>query len=467
MDTGPGDESPRRARRSVLRALACGSALAVLPHAAHAWPAQSQRPTQARVAYSLSPDDDAFLDDLARREFRYFWEQADPHTGLVLDRAKTKGLPDIRQGGPPASIASTGFGLTAIAIAVERDWVEPEEARERVRITLEFFAERATQEHGWFYHFLDPLTGERQWSCEISSIDTALLLAGVLTARQKFADEPEIVRLATQIYHRVDFQWMLDGDPYLLSQGWKPETDFLDSRWDSYSELMILYLLAIGSPSYPIPPESWIAWARPEIAYAGYSFVNCAPLFIHQYSHAWVDFRGLRDKVAPHFDYFLNSIAATRAHRAFCMSLSRELPDYSQNIWGITSSDSIKGYVSWGGPPLDPRIDGTLVPSAAGGSLMFTPDICLPALRAMREKFGDRIYGQYGFVDAFNPILGWVDPDVIGLGLGITLLSAENLRTGNVWRWFMRNPELDRALGLVLQPYRRVAGRTQRALYGA
>ena len=336
-----------------------------------------------------------------------------------------------------------------------------------MRITLEFFAERATQEHGWFYHFLDPVTGERQWSCELSSIDTALLLAGVLTARQKFADAPEIVRLATQIYHRVDFQWMLDGDPYLLSQGWKPETDFLDSRWDAYSEHMILYLLAIGSPTYPIPPESWIAWARPEISYAGYTYINCAPLFIHQYSHAWVDFRGLRDKVAPHFDYFLNSIAATRAHRAFCMSLSRELPDYSQNIWGITSSDSIKGYVSWGGPPLDPRIDGTLVPSAAGGSLMFTPDICLPALRAMREKFGDRIYGQYGFVDAFNPIQGWVDPEVIGLGLGITLLSAENLRTGNVWRWFMRNPELNRALGLVMQPYRRVAGAPQRTLYGA
>src|SRR5437588_9798718 len=174
MTTHSDEETLIQARRRALRLIACSSALAVLPRAALAWPAQSERPAQARLAY-LSSDDDAFLDDLGRRGFRYFWEQADPRTGLVLDRARTQGRPDIRQGGPPASIASTGFGLTAIAIAVERGWVEPEEAVERVRTTLEFFAERATQEHGWFYHFLDPVTGERQWSCEISSIDTALL----------------------------------------------------------------------------------------------------------------------------------------------------------------------------------------------------------------------------------------------------------------------------------------------------
>jgi hypothetical protein len=453
--TTDSDESSIPARRRALRLIACGSALAVLPRSSLAWPAQSRKQSQARAAYAVSPADDAFLEDLSRRGFRYFWEQADAQTGLVLDRARTKGLPNIRVGGAPASIASTGFGLTALAIAAERGWVDAEEARARVLTTLEFFAERAVHERGWYYHFLDAVTGERQWNCEVSSIDSALLLAGVLTARQKFHDDSEVARLAAAIYNRIDFQWMLNGDPYLLAQGWKPETGFLDSRWDSYSELMILYLLAIGSPTYPIPPESWSAWSRPEISYAGYTYINCAPLFIHQYAHAWVDFRGLRDRMAPHYDYFLNSIMATRAHRAFCVSLWREFSDYSENVWGITASDSIRGYVFWGGPPRDRSldVDGTLVPSAPGGSLMFTPDICLPALLTLRRKFGERIYGQYGFVDAFNPLLGWVDPDVIGLGLGITLLSAENLRSGNVWRWFMSNPEPSRALNLVLEPY--------------
>jgi hypothetical protein len=419
--------------------------------------------------YSLSKDDSAFLEDLSHRAFLYFWEQADPKTGLVLDRATADGSPIDEAHRGVASIAATGFGLTALCIAASRSWVEPREARDRARATLAFFANRAPREHGWFYHWMDVRTGERRWNSEVSSIDTALLLGGVLTARQYFRNDAEIVRLATQIYDAVDFRWMQNGHPALLTHGWKPERGFLLSSWDTYSEHTILYLLAIGSRTHSITPRSWRGWRRDWISYAGYSYMSGAPpLFIHQYSQAWVDYRGLKEKSLPKTNYFENSIAATRAHRAFCIDLSKEFPGYTENIWGITASDSAKGYLAWGGPPRDPTIDGTVVPCAAAGSLMFTPDICLPALRAMYDRYGKEnrnIWGRYGFVDAFNPNNGWVNRDVIGIDVGITLLSAENLRSGNLWRWFMRNAEIPRAMrlvGLVKEKPARAASRRQR-----
>ena len=170
---------------------------------------------------------------------------------------------------------------------------------------------------------------------------------------------------------------------------------------------------------------------------------------MHQYAHAWIDYRNRRESKGDRIDYFANSVQATLAHRAFCVNLAHEFPAFGPDVWGITASDSAKGYLAWGGPPRDPDIDGTLVPSAAGGSLMFTPELSVAALRAMKDKYGARAYGKYGFVDAFNPGTGWVDTDVIGINAGIILLSAENARTGNVWRWFMRNPEAPRALQLV------------------
>ena len=398
----------------------------------------------------LTRADESFLEELSRRAFRYFWEQADPNTGLVLDRARADASAMDETHRDVASIAATGFGLTAVCIAAQRRWVDPREARDRVRATLRFFAGRATNFHGWFYHWMDARTGEREWNSEVSSIDTALLLAGLLTARQAFHNDAEIVRLATTVFERVDFQWMQNGHPAFLTHGWKPENGFLHSLWNDYSEETILYLLAIGSQAHPITPRAWQAWRRDWISYAGYTYLAGArPLFIHQYSQAWVDYRGRRESRPPHVDYFENSIKATRAHRAFCIDLAKEFPGYSENVWGISASDSAGGYVAWGGPPRDAAIDGTVTPSAAGGSLMFTPDICLPALRAMKEKFGERVWGRYGFVDAFNPTTGWVDTDVLGINQGITLLSAENLRSGNVWRWFMRNPEVHRALRLV------------------
>ncbi|HEX7295937.1 MAG TPA: glucoamylase family protein [Pyrinomonadaceae bacterium] len=404
-------------------------------------------PSQQRA---LSTADESFLEDLQHRSFQYFWEQADPNTGLVADRARADASPLDANHQNVGSIASTGFGLTALCIGAERGWIERGKATARTRNTLQFFADRAYQQHGWFYHWLDIKTGERRWNSEVSSIDTALLLAGVLTARQCFRD-PEIKRLAIRIYERVDFRWMLNGDPLLLSHGWKPETGFLRARWDTFSEDLILYALAIGSPTHSISWRSWYAIWRDRYRYEGHTYFTSigVPLFMHQYSHAWIDFRKRKELLGDRIDYFQNSINATLAHRKFCMNLAHEFPGYGPNLWGISASDSAKGYLAWGGPPRDPAIDGTIVPAAAGGSLMFTPELSIAALKTMREKFGDRIYGRYGFVDAFNPNNNWTNSDVIGIDVGIILLSAENARGETVWRWFMQNAEIQRALKLV------------------
>jgi hypothetical protein len=431
-----------RFRPAVLAALL--TALAACATATTPSRPQAVDSAQTRSAYPLSSRDDAFLEDLSKRSFLFFWEQADEGTGIVRDRAGTDGgLTSNESAREVGSIASVGFGLSGMCIAAERGWVPRDRAIDRTRVTLRFFASRIQHEHGWFYHFINLRTGAREWRSELSSIDTALLLAGVLTVRQCFSRDAEIHRLAGDIYHRVDFHWMLAGDPRILSHGWKPEEGFLRGRWDHYCELMILYMLAIGSPTHPIPAESWRAWSRPSMTFERYRYVGGAdPLFVHQYAHAWIDFRGWKEQAAPAVDWFENSVVATRAHKAFCLTLSREFPGYGEDVWGITASDSRKGYVAWGGPPRHEAIDGSVVPAAAAGSLMFAPDITVPALREMHRRFGARVYGRYGFADAFHPTDGWVNPDVIGIDLGIALLSAENLRTGRVWTWFMRNPEV-------------------------
>ncbi len=406
-------------------------------------------PSPPAYGRRLATQDRLFLEDLSHRSFLFFWEQADPDTGLVPDRALAVGLPETGRRRYVANVSATGFGLTAVCIGWEHHWISSRQARQRILTTLNFLAYQAPQVHGWYYHWMDKRTGKRILGSEISSIDTALLIAGVLTAREAFHHDHQIVRLATLIYNRIDFQWMLNGSPVLLSHGWRPETGFITYRWDSYSELMILYLLAIGSPTHPIPARSWYAWRRPLVHFEGYTFVGDLPLFTQQYAQAWVDFRGRRDAPPSSIDYFQNSITATLADRAFCMSFSKTFPkSYSPQIWGMTASDGPDRYMVWGEPTDTSVIDGTVVPCAPGGSLMFVPQICLQALESMRAKFGNRIYARYGFVDAFNPTVGWVDKDVIGIDTGITLLSAENLLDGGVWRWFMRNASIQRALGL-------------------
>jgi hypothetical protein len=294
---------------------------------------------------------------------------------------------------------------------------------------------------GFFYHWANINTGERTWDSEISSVDTAILLCGVLTCRQHF-QHSEITRLANEIFGRVDWTW-LSEDTGLLPHGWTPEVGFLPYRWDYYSELMVMYLLGLGSSSHPLRAETWDAWKRTTFEYDGLRYVGSfAPLFVHQYSQAWVDFRGKRDRYA---DYFQNSVIATDVHRRFCLELSKQFPDYSEDLWGITASDSKGGYVVWGGPPAIGPIDGTIVPSAAGGSLPFLPQATVRVLRTIKDHYGSA-WCRYGFVNAFNPLNGWYDSDVVGIDTGITLLMAENARTSFVWDTFMKNPEAKRGM---------------------
>jgi hypothetical protein len=234
-----------------------------------------------------------------------------------------------------------------------------------------------------------------------------------------------------------------------MSHGYRPETGLLPARYDKYCQLALMYLMGIGAPSeHPLPPESWYAWGRNPQTYDGTTYIGESLLWTYQYPFAWADFRDRREARAPHADWWANAITATKVHKQFCLDLKKDFPGYSDTIWGITSSDSPKGYKAWGGPPRRTTIDGSVVPCAAAGSLMLTPELSLPALQAMKKQYGDKIYGRYGFADAFNPNTGWVSPEVIGIDVGITILSAENLRTGFVWKWFMKNPEMQHAMDL-------------------
>jgi hypothetical protein len=433
-------------RREMLKTTALG--LVALPSLTSiswplkAWPFKAPATFDEPKRNIYPGSDDQLLDEIERTAFDFFWNEAGGATGQVRDRALLNG--EDRRGKEQrraASIAATGFGLTGLCIGESRGYGKPAAIRERVRQTLRFLKRQTPNEHGFFYHFIDLETGERMWNCELSSIDSSLLLCGVLTARQHFNDT-EIQDLATAIYERVDWPWMLNGGE-TFSMGWNPGTGFLRSRWSHYCELMMIYLLAIGSPTHPVSSETWKAWTRPTVKFEEFKYISGNdPLFTHQYSQAWFDFRHKHDAYA---DYFTNSMIATEAHKRFCISLHDEFPDYSAHLWGITASDSASGYQAWGGPPRMGRLDGSVVPCAAGGSLPFLQADCMEVLRTIRERY-PKAWGRYGFVDAFNPLTGWYNPDVLGIDQGITMLMAENARSGFVWSTFMKNQEMQRAL---------------------
>ncbi len=382
---------------------------------------------------------EALLDDMEGRNCDFFFNEASPRSGLVRDRAPTVGRSLSRV----ASIAATGFGLSALCIAAKHSYLRPLDCEQRVEKTLAFLLEECPHEHGFLYHFIDMDSGQRLFGSELSSIDTALLLCGVLHCRQFFTGNTRIEALATTFYRRIDWQWMMNGGD-TLSMGWLPDQGFLKNRWDIYSELTTMYLLAIGSPTHPVPPEAWDAVQRPVVTYGGIDYISgAAPLFIHQYPQAWCDYRNQRDR---HANYFTNSIAATRAHQLWCLVQGQKYPWIDQDLWGISASDSRQGYRVWGGPPSIGPLDGTLVPCAAAGSLVFLPAECSHVLLTMRERFGDKLYGRYGFADAFQPKAGWYGEDVIGIDVGIGMLMAENLRSGFVWDCFMKNREIAHAM---------------------
>jgi hypothetical protein len=392
----------------------------------------------APVAKAFSAADDAFLEELERTTFNYFWDCAHPETGMVLDRATTT-APNAASA---SSIAATGFGLTALCIADQRGWLAAGAALQRALLTLRFIRDYLPHNNGFYHHFIDWRTGRRTKQSEVSSIDTAILLCGVLTCRAHFSDA-EVQALATAIYDRVNWRWLLRPDG-VIGHGWRPESGFLRAHWDSYCEHMMLYLLAMGAREHAIPASSWHAWRRPWATYADWRYIAGDPaLFTHQYSHAWFDFRGHSDQYT---DYFENSVRATQAHRQFCADLAGEFPQYADGLWGITASEAPEGYVVWGGPSRHGPIDGSLVPCAAGGSLPFLPAECVRTLRLMRERHGNLAWNRLGFTDAFNSRTGWVAPVSLAINSGITLVMAENARTGFVWKVFQRNAEVQAGL---------------------
>ena len=331
---------------------------------------------------------------------------------------------------PPASASPPSASPTSAASSPTHQILE------QVRRTLRFHVDKLPNDHGFFSHFNDLETGKPFGNSEVSSIDTAIFLCGALTARAHFHDDPKSSQLATTLYERVDWPWMLNGGK-TFSMGLR-HGKFLDARWNHYCELMMLYLLAIGSPTHPIDPAAWHAWSRPHIQYAGFDYIGASdPLFVHQYSHAWFDFRYQRDQFA---DYFANSILATRAHQAFCLALGKP---YSDDYWGISASDSAHGYTAWGGPPRRTAgVDGSVVPYATAGSLPFTSRHACASSASLKDRYGKHAWGRYGFCDAFHPDANWYDPDVLGIDLGIGVLMAENLRTGFIWNTFAKNPEV-------------------------
>jgi hypothetical protein len=375
--------------------------------------------------------DDVFLDELQRRAFRFFFDTAHAHSGLIPDRAKADGS----KAGDMASVAAVGFGLTALAIGAERGWESKAECRACAERVLRTLWRDVQHEHGFFYHFVDMRMGVRGWDCEASTIDTAIAVMGALSAGRYFGGA--VAELAQAIEARADWAWMVDAGGR-ISHGWKPEGGFLPWSWDQYSEHYGMTWFAVHGATQKAPAATWTAWRRePWCEYAGERFLQHAPLFVHQFPQAWMDWRGFKDEPSG-VNFFANACAATRAQKQFCLDLRGRFPGYEENVWGLTSSDAATGYVDWGGPPvkagvIDSRIDGTVVPCAVAGSLPFVPVDCMAALREMHARWGDKIYGPYGFADAFNPVTGWVGTDVIGIDQGITLLMAENLRSGLVW----------------------------------
>ena len=367
-----------------------------------------------------------FLDKLEQDSFHYFIKEINPENGLIKDSSRP---------GAPSSVAAVGFGLTALCIGESRGWISEKEAYERVLQILKTFRDKVPHEHGFFYHFLDMRTGKRAWNSEVSSIDTALFLAGALFAGEYFKATP-VEKVARELYERVEWPWMMNGRK-VMCMGWKPERGFLWYYWDSYSEAMILYALAIGSPTHPIDKEAWFEWKRTLGSYKGYEVIYSyfGSIFTYQYSHAWIDFRKLYDEGG--INYYTNSLKASLANREFCIDNQGEYKGYGEDSWGITACIGPDGYKGYGAKPGMALNDGTIAPSGMAGSIVFTKDESIKGLKSLYDTHKRFLYGKYGFKDAFNIDKNWWAEEYLAIDVGITLLMVENHRTGAVWNTFM------------------------------
>lgn len=417
---------------------------------------------------------DPFLDTLQRRTIQWFLDVTPKENGLTPDRWPTPS---------PSSIAAVGFALTTYPIAAEHKMITRQEAVERTLNTLRFFwnsrqapdATGVTGYKGFYYHFIDLTRGEREWSCELSTVDTGLLMMGALCAQSYYTEntpqEKEIRRLVDSLYHRIDWSFFAQQSPPALNMSWRPERGYNRSTWNGYNEATFLYILALASPTHPLSYDSYEHWLSSYIwnEHYGQTHVNFMPLFGHQYSHVWIDFRGIRDAFMREkgIDYFENSRRAAYVHRTYAIKNPHQWFDYSDSIWGLTACDGpkdttfvVKGIerkfrsYSARGTGADEEVDdGTIAPTAVGGSVPFAPEICIPALRAMKNKYGEKVWTKYGFVDALNPTYitpatpaGWFDHDYLGIDQGPIAIMIENHRNGFVWELMKKNKHIVRGL---------------------
>jgi hypothetical protein len=425
-----------------------------------------------------------FLEDIEHKTFDFFWANANPKNGLVPDRYPTRSF---------ASLAAVGFALTAYPIGVERGYVTRQQARERVLQTLKFFRDSPqgvgpkgfSGYKGFYYHFLDMDTGVRfSEQSELSMIDTALFISGVLFCESYFDgsdnDEKEIRKIADFLYRRIDWKWA-SRDDGVVALGWSPELGFHQRSWRGYNESSIMYVLGLGSPTSPMPASAWQSYTSTFDFHwinEGEWYLAFPPLFGHQFSHVWIDFRDIRDAYmrAKGIDYFDNTRRAIYAQRSYVIANPMKWVGYSGNLWGITACDGptdakldfngetrvFHSYAARGAGGPQNYDDGTLAPNAVAGALPFTPEIAIPTLKLMKEDYGKYIYSTFGFVDAFNPSfkyddvklkygrvvpdIGWVDTDYLGIDQGLTVAMIENFRSGLIWRIMRKNPYVRRGL---------------------
>jgi hypothetical protein len=424
---------------------------------------------------ALTPRQTAFLDTLEQRTFNWFWETGNASNGLTPDRWPTKSF---------SSVAAVGFALTAYPIGVERGYVTRTAAADRTLTTLRFMynepqgpqSTAVTGYKGFFYHFLDMNTGYRFETVELSTIDTSILMGGVLFSQSYFtgndATESAIRAYADSLYLRVDWTFFRPRAP-LVSMGWNPEHGYIDADWHGLNEAIILNILALGSPTHPIDISSWDAYRSTYLwaDFYGQQQLNFAPLFGHQYSEIWIDMRGIQDSYmrGKGIDYFENSRRSTYSQRAYAIANPGDWRDYGSNIWGLTAGDGpqdtllfVRGksrrfqtYTAHGAAAGEIHDDGTIGPTAAAGSIAFAPEISVPALIAMREKYGDNLFSTYGFFDSFNPTfdvnvkpqggkvvpsMGWFDTDYLGIDQGPIIAMIENYRSDLIWKTMRKNP---------------------------
>ena len=446
--------------------------------ASTAYPIETPPPVQIEPLKETRPELPPLFRDIEKRTFQFFWDTTNERNGLTPDRYPSR---------PFASIASVGFALTAYPIGVEKGWISRNQAVDRTLLTLEFLKKlpqgpQATGKgryHGFYYHFLDMQTGYRYESwVELSSVDTALLMMGVLFAQSYYDKEDprekKIRALADELYRGVEWTWLQKDKP-LISMGWFPESGVIKHDWVGYNEAMMLYILALGSPTHPVGPEAWAAWSRSYNDSWGKfhdeEYLSFGPLFGHQYSHVWIDFRGIQDEFMRErkIDYFENSRRAVYAQRAYAIANPMRWKGYGDNVWGLTASDGpqhtmqeyqgekrqFRHYSARGAGLRDTFDDGTIAPTAAVASLPFAPDIVIPATVQMHQRYGEFLYSSYGFLDSFNPSFdydiplktgrvvpgeGWVASDYIGIDQGPILAMIANYRDEFVWNVMKRNP---------------------------